>query len=94
MNQENLIIANIVMVGLFLAKELFIMFRTSSQNNTKEIIKNTIAITELKIKIEELNKKLEEVGTLKVELNRVDEKVDDLSQVMFTILGNKDSAKQ
>ncbi len=81
-------------MACFLIKEIWTTFKSSTKENTRETIKNTLAIAELKIHIETLNKRLDQIHELKQEIDHVDEKVDDLMSTIMTIYGSKSATKQ
>lgn len=81
------------MVGLFLAKEVFEMIKNKSEDNSRLLTDNTLAITELKIRIEELNKRLDGLAR-REELDKVDEKVEDLTQAIVSMFSAKSGTSQ
>jgi len=62
-------------LGMFVLEKVWSML----SNKSKALTENTLAITKLTIKMEYLDKKLDEVGEIKRDLDKLGQKVRDIS---------------
>ena len=91
---QYLVITNVAAVLIFVLKEIFTLFNSSTKKNTEETIKNTMAIAELKLYIKTLNGKLDRIEKLEQEIENVDHRVDDITKAVIDVYQGKQGLRQ
>ena len=66
------------MLGVFLVKELWSLFKNSYKENTKALQETTLAITELKVELKHINEKLADMPKMKRDIDVAHELIRQL----------------